>query len=48
MPNEVIVHRVMMYPIPLLILQAMNFTSKGQSVLGDDFWKYLNGEFVFM
>ena len=31
-PNEVIVYRVMMYANPLLIVQAMYFTSKGQSV----------------
>ena len=30
--NEVIVYRVMMYANPLLIVQAMYFTSKGQSV----------------
>ena len=41
--NEVIVYRVMMYANPLLIVQAMYFTSKGQSVY---FWKYLNGGFV--
>ena len=31
-PNEVIVYRMMMYANPLLIVQAMYFTSKGQSV----------------
>ena len=30
--NEVIVYRVMMYANPLLIVQAMYFTSKGPSV----------------
>ena len=30
--NEVIVYRVMMYNNPLLTVQAMYFTSKGQSV----------------
>ena len=48
--NEVIVYRVMMYANPLLIVQAMYFTSKGQSVYYStrgDFWKYLNGDFVF-
>ena len=30
--NEVRVYRVMMYANPLLIVQAMYFTSKGQSV----------------
>ena len=46
----VIVHRLIMYVNPLLIVQAMYFNFKGQSVytvLGCDFWKYLNGEFVF-
>ena len=42
----------MMYANPLLIVQAMYFTSKGQSVyyvtvIGGVFRKYLNGEFVF-
>ena len=50
-PNEVIVYRVMMYANPLLIVQAMYFTSKGQSVYystrGVISWKYLNGKFVF-
>ena len=51
--NEVLVYRVMMYAYPLLIVQAMYFTFKGQSVNfstgggGDFFWKYLKGEFVF-
>jgi len=39
-----------MYANPLLIVQAMYFTSKDQSVYYStqgDFWKYLNGEFVF-
>ena len=30
--NEVIVNRVMMYANPLLVVQAMYFTFKGQSV----------------
>ena len=30
--NEVIVYRVMKYANPLLIVQAMNFTPKDQSV----------------
>ena len=42
----------MMYANPLLIKQAMYFTSKAKvnlyiTVLGVDFVKYLNGEFVF-
>jgi len=38
MINEVIVYRVMMYANPSLIVQAMYFTSKGQSaLLGGDF-----------
>jgi len=39
----------MMYANPLLIVQAMYSTFKGQSVftvLGGDSWKYLNGEFI--
>ena len=49
--NEVIVYRVMMYANSLLIVQVMyNSLPKVNlysTVLGDDFWKYLNGEFVF-
>ena len=32
LPNEVIVYRVVMYANPLLIIQAIYFTSKSQSV----------------
>ena len=40
-----------MYANPLLFVQAMYFilpmVNLYITVLGGDFWKYLNGEFVF-